>query len=215
VRCCTALCPLCPLRCCTLALALTLVPPPAARAHMPPPSTLPRRRLLCFPRGSGSASCGALALYLLAADVESWPKGWARAAAFNFTLVNHNDPRHSIKKGASHNESRRGQTCLASVPSQPSWAFLLLQPWRTFCSDLWVACTPGQRAAYSITSCFICRAEASHSFCREEPDWGESLGDVARVLQQELLHMPVMLPLWSLCIWSDKHEDHTPCSEAC
>lgn len=56
-----------------------------------------RRKLLCFPRGNGRSE--ALSLYLMAAETEDLPFGWARMATFRLMLVNHRDHSQSVQKG--------------------------------------------------------------------------------------------------------------------
>jgi ubiquitin carboxyl-terminal hydrolase 7 len=55
------------------------------------------RRVLLFPRGN---NVDQLSLYLDVADSTQLPNGWTRFAHFNLAVVNHYEPKMSVRKGA-------------------------------------------------------------------------------------------------------------------
>ena len=56
------------------------------------------RRVLIFPKGN---TVDHLSLYLDVADSPDLPYGWSRYAHFSLAVLNHLDPKVTIRKGMS------------------------------------------------------------------------------------------------------------------
>lgn len=57
------------------------------------------RRVLIFPNGN-NVDC--LSMYLDVADALSLPYGWNTRAQFSMSVINHIDPKYSVRKGTCY-----------------------------------------------------------------------------------------------------------------